>query len=150
MYLPEKCRTKMNRFYNMWRWKMRFLFFFFGSKFLGSHICIILHRASPNPLTRSGVLKHVVGSQTELPPRESKTNLHEKTEVRARGREACVWHTRIAWKGIAWKTSTFWEQKRVEHVEFDMLLASWGRLCPALCQCLVWWGGVLLKISEQL
>ena len=28
MYLHEKCRTKMNRFYNMWRWEMRFLVFF--------------------------------------------------------------------------------------------------------------------------
>lgn len=36
-------------------------------RFLGSHICIILHgNASPNPLTRSGVLKHVVGSLEEL------------------------------------------------------------------------------------
>ena len=147
MYLPEKCRTKMNRFYNMWRWKMRFLFFFFGSKFLGSHICIILHgNASPNPLTRSGVLKHVVGSLGTTPSTMKQKKPPRETEVRARGREACVWHTWIAWKGIAWRDPLFEKKKRVEHVDFDVLLASWGRLCPALCQCLVWWGGVLKDI----
>lgn len=79
------------------------------------------------------------------PPRE--------TEVRARGREACVWHTRIARKGTAWRIH-FLRKKGVEHVEFDVefdvVLASWGRLCPALCQCLVWWGGGSLKTSEKL
>ncbi len=56
---------------------------------LGSH----LHRASPNPLTRSGVLKHVVGSLGTSFSKQNSTI--SETEVRARGREACVWHT---WK----------------------------------------------------
>ena len=131
--------------------KCAFWCFFFWSKFLGSHICIILHgNASPNPLTRSGVLKHVVGSlgTSCCLFRRSKT-IHEETEVRARGREACVWHTRIAWKGTAWRIH-FLRTKRVEHVDFDVLLASWGRLCPALCQCLVWWGGGSFLTSEKL
>ena len=59
------------------------------SECLGSH----LHRASPNPLTRSGVLKHVVGSLGTSFSKQNSTI--SETEVRARGREACVWHT---WK----------------------------------------------------
>ena len=103
---------------------------FFGSKFLGSHICIILHgNASPNPLTRSGVLKHVVGSLGTTP-----STMKQNSSTRNWGPGSWPWSLCLAHKDSLKRNSvegsTFLRRKK----KWNMLSLMLSLMCYLLLE----------------